>query len=70
MPKKRNKIDVLLQCKICGENVLVKDKYSYYRICQCGNIEVDTGYDRIQIRKATQVKWKMKNKWIELKEEE
>ena len=70
MPKKRKKINVLLQCKICGENVLVKDKYPYHRMCQCGNIEVDTGYDQIQIRKVTQVKWKMKDEWIEFKEEE
>jgi hypothetical protein len=66
----RRKIDVLLNCKMCGENVLVKSKYSYYRACDCGNIEVDTVDDKIQIRKITQVKWKMKDEWIEFKEEE
>lgn len=67
---REKRIDVLLQCKMCGENVLVKNKYSYHRMCDCGNIEVDTGFDTIQIRKVSQVKWKMKDKWIELKEEE
>ena len=66
----RRKIDVLLNCKMCGENVLVKSKHSYYRACDCGNIEVDTVEDKIQIRKITQVKWKMKEEWIEFKEEE
>ena len=66
----RKEINVLLQCKICEENVLVKNKYAYFRCCGCGNIEVDTASNRIQIDKVSQVKWKMKDKWIELKEEE
>ena len=70
MRKKTKKINVLLQCKICGENVLVKDKLSYFRVCGCGNIEVDTAEDRIVIDKITKVKWKMKDEWIEFKEEE
>ena len=64
------KIDVLLHCKKCGENVLVKSKYSYFRKCFCGNIEVDTASDLIQIEKVSYVKWKVKNRWVELKEEE
>jgi len=67
---RKKKIDMLLHCKMCGENVLVKSKYSYFRMCDCGNIEVDTGYDVIQIKKTSQVRWKMKDRWIELKEEE
>ena len=67
---RKKKIDMLLHCKMCGENVLVKNKYSYFRMCDCGNIEVDTGYDVIQIKKTSQVRWKMKDRWIELKEEE
>jgi len=70
VPKKRKKINVLLQCKICEENVLVKDKYKYLRLCDCGNIEVDTHTDKILITKITKVKWKMKNEWIEFEEEE
>ena len=66
----RRKIDVLLNCKMCGENVLVKSRHPYHRACDCGNIEVDTVEDKIQIRKITQVKWKMKDEWIEFKEEE
>lgn len=70
MRRKEKKIDVLLQCKICEENVLVKNKYSYFRKCECGNIEVDTTSNRILIDKVYQVKWKMKDEWIEFKEEE
>ena len=70
MRKKGKKIDVLLQCKICEENILVKDKYSYFRKCECGNIEVDTASNRIVIDKVYQVKWKMKDEWMEFKEEE
>lgn len=70
MRKKTKKINVLLQCKICGENVLVKEKLSYFRVCECGNIEVDTAEDRILIDKITKVKWKMKDEWIEFEEEE
>ena len=70
MRRKEKKIDVLLQCKICEENVLVKDKYSYFRKCMCGNIEVDTASNCIVIDKVSRVKWKMKDKWMEFKEEE
>ena len=70
MRRKEKKIDVLLQCKICEENVLVKNKYSYFRKCGCGNIEVDTASNRILIDKVYQVKWKMKDEWMEFKEEE
>lgn len=64
------KINVLLHCKRCGENVLVKNKYSYFRQCFCGNIEVDTASDLIQIEKVSYVKWKVKDQWVEFKEEE
>jgi len=67
---RRKKVDVLLQCKICEEKVLVKNKFSYFRKCKCGNIEVDTVSNRIQIDKVSQVKWKMKDEWKEIKEEE
>tara|TARA_R100001224_G_C3973091_1_gene133175 strand:- start:354 stop:572 length:219 start_codon:yes stop_codon:yes gene_type:complete len=71
MPRKKGKkINVLLNCKICNENVLVKNKFTYFRKCECGNIEVDTAYDMIKIDKVSQVKWKMKEEWYEFKEEE
>ena len=49
---------------------MVKSRHPYHRACDCGNIEVDTVEDKIQIRKITQVKWKMKEEWIEFEEEE
>jgi len=67
---RKKKIDMLLHCKMCGENVLVKSKYSYFRMCNCGNIEVDRGYEVKQIKKTSQVRGKMKDRRIELKEEE
>lgn len=71
MPRKKSKkINVLLNCKICEENVLVKNKYTYFRKCDCGNIEVDTASNMIQIDEVSQIKWKIKNEWYEFKEEE
>ncbi|MAP53716.1 MAG: hypothetical protein CL605_02320 [Altibacter sp.] len=64
------KIDVLLHCKICEKNVLVKNKYKYFTICGCGNIEVDAHLDRIKIDKVSYVKWKIKDEWIDMLEEE
>jgi len=65
-----NKINTLLECRICDEKVLVKSNLGYYRICKCGNIQVDTVAKDIVILSYDDVRVNNGNRWVPLLMEE
>jgi len=65
-----SKVNTLLKCGLCNEKVLVKSNLAYYRICKCGNIQVDTVVKDVVILSYNDVRVNIGNRWVPILMEE